>query len=99
MKRSLPLALAATLALSAGCAALSGTGEGDLHGAVVQRLALEPRVDQSRLTVRERNGVVSIGGFVSTLEEQRGIDQAVADIRELEGVRRVDVNVSMTAGN
>jgi len=93
------LTLLLAAAVAAGCAAVPDTAQGALYAQVVQRLSLESDIDQSRLTVREDEGVVSLGGFIDTLEQQQAIDEAAADIAEMDGVRRVDVNVSMAAGN
>jgi len=90
--------LVCALALLGGCATTSTPEEESLHGAIVQRLAQDPRTGLSQLTVREDQGAVSIGGFISTLEEQRALADAIDDIGRMDGVRSVDDAVSMTAG-
>jgi len=83
--------LACALALLGGCASTPTPERGSLHGAIVQRLA-------QALAVREDRGAVSIGGFTTTLEEQRALADAIDDIGRMDGVRSVDDAVSMTAG-
>lgn len=88
-------AMLLSVALIAGCAATpDSAGDASIENAVVARIAEEPRIGLAQLTVREAGGVVTIAGFVSSLEQMRLLDEIVADVESMDGVRRVESQVT-----
>jgi len=72
--------------LMAGCATSESAADRSIEEQVRARIAEERRISPVQLHVREENGVVSITGFIDTLEEQRQLNEAIADVRGFEGV-------------